>query len=332
MLPPPWVPAGSPHRSGRRASSTISERMSTWLKGFRPAALAVVLAAESVLAEGTAGAGEALQLKASRLGSLWGVPVTNSLLATWLVALVLVVFTQLAVRRASLVPGRLQGFLEMVLDGLLTFLAGLMGEDLARKIFWFLATLFLFILCANWCGLLPGFGTIGWGIKSAQGMTITRPLLRGADADVNLTFGIALLFSGYWLLWSVQAQGVGGFIWHLFGPKGGTPGVVGFLVGLVFVAVGILEVISIAFRPISLSLRLFGNIFAGETMMETLAHTFPMASWLVPVPFYFIELVVGLVQAAVFTLLAGIFTMLSCEHGDSDSAPHRAAAAPLEHA
>jgi F-type H+-transporting ATPase subunit a len=305
--------------------------MSRWSRGLWRVVIPAILAGGTLLAEDAAGAGEGLQLKASRLGQVFGVPVTNSILATWLVALLLVVFTQLAVRRASLVPGRLQGVLEVVLDGLLGFLSTLMGDALARKTFWFLATLFLFILSANWCGLLPGFGTIGWGLESAHGMTITRPLLRGADADVNLTFGIAVLFMGCWLVWSLQAQGVKGFILHLFGPKGGTKGILGFFVALVFVAAGVLEVISIAFRPISLSLRLFGNIFAGETMMETMLHKFPVVSWVLPVPFYFIELVVGVIQAAVFTLLAGIFTMLSCEHGEEATAHPRAESGHAKH-
>lgn len=281
-----------------------------------------VLAATGALAEGSAAGGEALQLKASRLGEIGGLPVTNSMVATWLVAVVLIVLTQLAVRRPTLVPGRLQGILEVLLDALLGFLSSLMGDQLARKTFWFLATIFLFILCANWCGLLPGFGTIGWGVESAHGMTITRPLLRGADADVNMTLGIAVLFMVCWLVWSLQAQGLKGFILHLFGPKGGTKGILGVLLALVFMAAGVLEVISIAFRPISLSLRLFGNIFAGETMMETMLHKFPMASWVLPVPFYFIEIVVGVIQAAVFMLLAGIFTMLSCEHGEESAVAH----------
>ncbi len=309
------------------------ERMSTTrLTTLFCAALPAVLAAPRALAEGAIEAGEGLQLKASRLGEVCGVPVTNSMVATWLSAGVLVLLTHLAVRRASLVPGRLQGVLEVILDGLLGFLGGLMGEPLARKTFWFVGTLFLFILCANWCGLLPGFGTIGWGHESAHGMTITRPLLRGADADVNLTFGISMLFMGCWLMWSLQAQGLKGFILHLFGPKGGTTGLIGFFVGLVFIAAGVLEVVSIAFRPISLSLRLFGNIFAGETMMETMLHKFPMASWVLPVPFYFVELVVGVIQAAVFTLLVAIFTMLSCEHGEEAGAVHhRAEPGPATH-
>mgnify|MGYP001422057916 CR=1 FL=1 len=99
----------------------------------------------------------------------------------------------------------------------------------------------------------------------------------------------------------------------------------GLVLGIVFFAAGLLEVISIAFRPVSLSLRLFGNIFAGETMLEAMLHKFPALAWLLPVPFYFVELLVGLIQAGVFTLLAAIFIMLSCGHDEEGSAsPHAA--------
>lgn len=279
----------------------------------------------SALAAEASEAGEALPLCPGRLGTVLGVPITNSMVAAWVGGLVVIVLARLAARRAGLVPGRLQGLLELLCDGLLGFLSGIMGEHLARKTFWFLATLFLFILVSNWLGLVPGFGTIGWGIASAHGLHISRPLLRGADADLNLTFGMAALLSGCWLVWSVQEQGVRGFLWHLFGPKGEMKGFMGLLLGLVFFAAGLLEVISIAFRPISLSLRLFGNIFAGETMLEAMLHKVPALAWLLPVPFYFVELLVGLIQAGVFTLLAAIFIMLSCGHDEEGSAsPHAA--------
>jgi F-type H+-transporting ATPase subunit a len=291
-----------------------------------------VLASGRVLAGGAADSAEGLPMHAVRLIEVFGLPVTNSMVATWLVALVVVVLAQLAVRRSSLVPGRLQGLLEVLLEGLSGFLADLMGERLTRKTLWLLATLFLFILAANWVGLLPGFGTIGWGYESAHGLTIRRPLLRGADADLNLTLGMALVFMGFWLLWSVQEQGIAGFLWHLFGPKGGTRGILGLFVGVIFLAAGLLEVISIAFRPISLSLRLFGNVFAGETMLETILHRFPAVSWVMPVPFYIVELAVGFIQAAVFTLLAAIFTMLSCEHPvDGATAQHPERPVPARH-
>lgn len=292
---------------------------------------ALALAGGQALASGAGEAGEGMSLRASPLWDVCGLPITNSMVVCWLVALGVILVTQLAVRRAALVPGRLQGLLEVLLDGLFGFLASLMGDHLTRRTFWVLATLFLFILTANWAGLLPGVGTIGWGVPAEHGMAITRPLLRGADADLNMTLGMAMLFMVCWLVWSLQEQGLKGFLWHLFGPKGGTRGVLGIAIGVIFLAAGLLEVISIAFRPISLSLRLFGNIFAGETMLETILHQFPAFSWVMPLPFYAIELAVGFIQAAVFTLLAGIFVMLSCEHGEEGAPAHHAgepAAAP----
>jgi F-type H+-transporting ATPase subunit a len=91
---------------------------------------------------------------------------------------------------------------------------------------------------------------------------------------------------------------------------------------IVFFAVGCLEIVSILFRPISLSFRLYGNTFAGENMLETMARLVPGLSWLLPIPFYFLELLVGLVQAMVFMLLTAVFTMLICQHEDEPTAAH----------
>jgi F-type H+-transporting ATPase subunit a len=99
----------------------------------------------------------------------------------------------------------------------------------------------------------------------------------------------------------------------MFAPKGATTGALKALMVVVFFAAGVLEVISILFRPVSLSFRLYGNIFAGETMLETMAQV-PYIAWLVQIPFYFLELLVGLVQALVFMLLTAVFTLLICQH------------------
>ena len=90
----------------------------------------------------------------------------------------------------------------------------------------------------------------------------------------------------------------------------------------VFFAVGILEVVSIVFRPISLSFRLFGNVYAGETILESMSHMVPAFAWLIPIPFYFMELLVGLVQALVFMLLTAVFTLLMCQHEEGPAAAH----------
>ena len=142
----------------------------------------------------------------------------------------------------------------------------------------------------------------------------TEPLLRGANADLNLTLAMALVFFGCWIVWAFRELGPAGFVKELFAPKGNTTGALRVLMAGVFFAVGCLEIISILFRPVSLSFRLYGNIFAGENMLEAMARWFPASAGCLPVPFYFLELLVGLVQALVFMLLTAVFTLLICQH------------------
>src|SRR5262249_51215041 len=99
----------------------------------------------------------------------------------------------------------------------------------------------------------------------------------------------------------------------LFAPKGDTAGVLKLLMVVVFLAAGLLEIVSILFRPISLGFRLYGNIFAGENLLDSMARLVPGFGWLVPIPFYFMELLMGLVQAMVFMLLTAVFTLLNCQ-------------------
>jgi len=205
-----------------------------------------------------------------------------------------------------------------MVEGLYGFLEGIIGRDLVNKTFWFFASIFIFILFANWFGLIPGVGTVGWGYTDASGhFHLTRPLLRGANADLNMTLAMAMVFFVCWTVWALQANGPGGFIMHLFGPKGDAAGFMKMVLILVFFMVGLLEVVSILFRPVSLSFRLFGNVFAGENMLETMAHLGgTYFGWLLPLPFYFMELLVGLVQALVFMLLTAVFTLLICTHDE----------------
>ena len=143
---------------------------------------------------------------------------------------------------------------------------------------------------------------------------VDQPLFRGANADLNLTLAMALVFFGCWIVWALQEVGPGGFLKGLFAPKGDSTGLMRVLMIVVFFAAGLLEVVSILFRPVSLSFRLFGNVFAGENMLETMSRVVPGLGWLLPIPFYFMELLVGLVQALVFMLLCAVFTLLACAH------------------
>lgn len=263
----------------------------------------------------------AYPMEVFRIGPL---PVTNSMLITWVVAAGLIVFAQVATRRMELVPKGAQNFIEWLVESLHSFLEGIIGPELVQKTFWFFATIFIFILFTNWFGLIPGVGTLGWGVRDATGFHLQSPWLRGTNADLNMTLAMATLFFACWLVWAFQANGAVGFVKHLFAPKGETTGVLKLLMVVVFLAVGVLEVVSILFRPISLSFRLYGNIFAGENMLETMANLVPgwLGAVLIPIPFYFMELLVGLVQALVFMLLTAVFTMLITEHEEGHAKPH----------
>jgi len=240
--------------------------------------------------------------------------VTSSMLVTWIVALALILFARIATKNIQDVPSGAQNFWEWLVESLYDFLEGIIGAELVKKTFWFFATIFIFILFTNWFGLIPGVGTIGWGVHGEQGFEVTRPLLRGGNADLNMTFAMAMIFFVLWVVWAFEANGVVGFFLHLFGPKGESTGALKVLLLVIFFLVGFLEVFSIGFRPISLSFRLYGNIFAGENMLEAMGNLIPGLGWLLPVPFYFMELLVGLIQALVFMLLTAVFTMLICMH------------------
>jgi len=254
-----------------------------------------------------------LSQKAVEIARPLGFPITNSMVVTWIVAVGLIVFAQTATRSMKQVPDGPQNLLEWLIEGLYHFLEGIIGHHLVERTFWFFGTIFIFILAANWAGLVPGVGSIGWGHQTDAGFMIDQPLFRGVNADVNMTLAMALVFFACWIVWAVQEIGLKGFFKELFAPKGESAGPMKALMLVVFFAAGCLEIISILFRPISLSFRLYGNIFAGETMLETMARV-PHIGWLVQVPFYFLELLVGLVQALVFTLLTAVFTLLICQH------------------
>jgi F-type H+-transporting ATPase subunit a len=262
-----------------------------------------------------AGAGEV-----ARFGTF---VVTNSMIVTWIVALALIIFAQIATRQMKEIPSGAQNFWEWMVESLHNFLEGIIGHALVKKTFWFFATIFIFIIFCNWAGLIPGIGTMGWGVKDSAGhFELTQPLFRGGNADLNMTLAMAMVFFACWIVWAFQMNGPVGFLKHLFAPKGNTTGLLKVLMVIVFFAVGWLEIVSILFRPVSLSFRLYGNIFAGENMLETMSRLVPGFGWLLPIPFYFMELLVGFVQALVFMLLTAVFTMLMAPHDESHDHAH----------
>ena len=261
--------------------------------------------------------------RAVEIARPFGFPITNSMVVSWIVAAGLIIFARVATRDMKRVPDGAQNLLEWLVGGLYDFLQGIIGPELVKRTFWFFATVFIFILSANWVGLIPGVDTIGWGHRTAEGFVIDQPFFRGANADLNLTLAMALVFFACWIVWSLQAVGPVGFLKELFGPKGESTGVMKVLMIAVFFVAGCLEIVSILFRPVSLSFRLYGNVFAGENMLETMSRMIPGLGWLLPIPFYFMELLVGLVQALVFMLLCAVFTLLMCPREEEGSASAR---------
>jgi F-type H+-transporting ATPase subunit a len=260
--------------------------------------------------------------KAMEIAHIGGFPITNSMVVTWVVALGLIVFAQIATRNIKEVPEGAQNRWEWIVESLHNFLEGIIGHKLVQKTFWFFASIFIFILAANWCGLIPGIGTIGYGVQGEHGFEVTKPVFRGANADLNMTLAMAMIFFLCWIVWALQANGIVGFFKHLFAPKGSSTGALRLLLIVVFFAVGFLEIFSILFRPVSLSFRLYGNTFAGENMLEAMSTLIPNLGWLLQIPFYFMELLVGVIQALVFMLLTAVFTMLIMPHEEGHEEAH----------
>ena len=219
---------------------------------------------------------EALSLKAAPLFQIGEFSVTNSMLVSWIVALAMILFAQIATRNIKTVPTGVQNFWEWMVESLYNFLEGMIGRQLVQKTFWFFATIFIFILFLNWFGTDPRRRNRGLGASRPgdRRFPFDRPLLRGANADLNLTFAMAVVFFVLWIVWALQANGFGGFLMHLFGPKGELQRhpenphdrrLLSWSAGW--------RSSPFLFRPISLSFRLFGNIYAGENMLEVdVAH------------------------------------------------------------
>ena len=250
-------------------------------------------------ADGHAGEHHGLSPHAPVIHEIGPLQITNSMVVTIVVALLIILVAQAATSNVQLIPSGLQNFVELLVESLYGFFESILGPDMVKQTFWFFGTIFIFILFTNWFGLLPGMGTVGWGTPDEHGHLhhLSEPLLRGVNADVNMTLAMAAMFMVLWLFWSLQALGVGGFFGHIFNVKGHGIGFFGFFLVAVFIFVGLIEVVSIGVRPVALTFRLYGNIFAGENILETVMNLGgPYFGWLAVLPFYFLEILVGLVD------------------------------------
>ncbi len=230
-----------------------------------------------------------IHLASDVLFTLGPIPVTNAILATWLGMLLIIGVAIAATRNLSLVPRGIQNVVEGVLEVLLNLIEQVTQDRRrAEQFFPFLATFFIFILIMNWMELIPGYGSILYGDVA---------LLRSANTDLNTPLALALIS-----VIGTQIAGIGaiGFFQHV-GHYLNFSGPIEFFVGILHLIGEVAKVMSFAFR-------LFGNIFAGEVLILVMSFLVP---YLVPVPFYAIEVFVGFIQALVFTMLTLVFLTIA---------------------
>lgn len=292
----------------------------------------------------------AVSPSAYKIGDIFGLPVTNSMVTSWVISLILIVAVRLMVGKVSLIPSKGQVVIEAIVIGVRDLIEPIVGKRMVGPTFWLLGGLFTFILISNWSGLMPGVGTIGHDALKVQFESVEQQeafnalpedsperremlaalreegrvkdhfnyFIRPANADLNMTFALSTVAMVAWLYFIFVYVGPKGVIKDLFGNKADkdeVPTPIYYFLTLIFLGVGMIEIISIIFRPVSLSFRLFGNMFGGENLLTSMHGIIAV---LLPVPFYFLEVLIGFVQALVFTLLVAVYIGLICNHGEEE--------------
>ncbi|MBI2098796.1 F0F1 ATP synthase subunit A [Candidatus Uhrbacteria bacterium] len=248
-----------------------------------------------------------ISLAAEPIFHIGAFPVTNTLLVAWAIMLFLFLVAFLVRRNLREVPGRLQNIAEAVIDALLGFIESItLDRRQAIKFFPLVATIFIFVLFSNLVEIVPGLGTIG--LKELhEGKEIIVPFIRSSSADLNVTLAIASITMIAVQVFGISALGLARYAHKFFNFK-----------NPIEFFVGILELISEFAKIVSFSFRLFGNIFAGEVLLTVVLFLVP---YFVPLPFLFLEIFVGLVQALVFSMLALVFLKMAGEaHGGHEEA------------
>ena len=266
-------------------------------------------------------AGGGVKVTAETVFHIGQFPITNSMITSWVVSLLLVFFIKFLVGRPQLIPTKGQLIVESVIGGIRGIIEPIVGKKVFFPSFWLLSGLFFFILIHNWSGLLPGVGTIGQGHLVDDHFSISKPLIRPGNADLNMTLALALVANLSWIYFIVKYAGIKAIIKDWFGNKAEKSEVSSLifgLLGIIFLAVGVIEVLSILFRPVSLTFRLFGNVYGGESLLHSMFYLVPQLKWILPVPFYFMEVLIGLVQALVFMLLVSVYIGLICNHDEGE--------------
>lgn len=266
-----------------------------------------------------------VQLPAEGIFHIFGFTVTNTIITSWLSIIVIVGIAYAVTHRIKLIPSRLQSLLEFAIEWMLNFCADVAGEKNGRRFFPIVTTIFLFVLFNAWLSLMPGFGSIL--VPGVEGEPV--PLLRGANTDINLPLALALISFIFVEYHGVRALGglhyikkfvnVGQFFRGVGLLVRGRlkAGFSGLFTGAIDIFVGILETLSELIRIVSFTFRLFGNMTGGEILILMMMFLVP---WVLALPFYGLELLVGLVQAIVFAGLTLVFaTVAITPHGGEEA-------------
>lgn len=277
---------------------------------------------------------------AYQLTEIFGLPVTNAMVTTWVISLLLIVLIKVLVGKPTLIPSKGQAVVENAVIGIRNIMEPIVGRRVINHVFPLLITLFLFILIMNWSGLFPGVGSFGHIAyepvtaeqavhMEAAGKAVTnidgqfysehfKYYFRPANSDLNMTLALGIVSFIAWIWFVLRYAGLKALLFDIFGNKADKkemPIAIYLSLFIVFIAVGFIETLSILSRLISLPFRLFGNVFGGENL---LASMHGMVGWIVPIPFFFLEVLIGLVQALVFTLLTAVYIGLIVNHGDEE--------------
>lgn len=262
-----------------------------------------------------------ISIAAEELFRIGPVPVTNSLLVTYLTILLFLITITIIRAKKNIIPVGLQNVVEYIMEYFYNLICEVFGsEEKGRKFFPLIITIFLFVLIINWFGLLPGVGSIGFYRDKPTHLIVEEPiekeniattpateerhaekefvpLFRGASADLNTTLALALISVIFTQIYSIQVLGFKGFLKRFIKLK-----------NPIMFFVGILEFIAEVAKIISFSFRLFGNIFAGEVLLTVMLFLLP---FVVPLPFLALEIFVGIIQAIIFSFLTLFFIKIA---------------------
>ncbi len=291
-----------------------------------PAPSAVVQAVESAHAEASQPLVSQSALTVFHIGPL---PVTNSMICTWIVALLIIVIVRVTVWKVKEIPSSGQNFMEAVLEGWENLMGNVLEPKVVKWVFPLAATYLIFIMISNFTDLLPGMGSIGFVPTAEIDKTsslpfsvphVATPFFRPPTTDANLTVAMAGIFFVMCLYWALKYNGPIGLVKHVFGVKVATTKWLYPLLLLLFIFIGVMESFSILFiRPVALALRLYGNIFGGETMLTmAMSQKSVLMAVLLALPGYFFETVVCALQAFVFAMLTVAFAGTLCSHTDDE--------------